>query len=137
MTSEPPPSGNSPAVVDSCTTGSFLSESPTRKRQRRSKQDPQFVFDSPAAEQNDSESKSAKQSPLKTNPKPLRTVESLDGNADIYEPGDIVWCKLGSFPWWPALIVRRALRDTTIIRLILLIHFSTGAMPKKGFTPKF
>jgi hypothetical protein len=26
-------------------------------------------------------------------------------SSDLYEPGDIVWSKLGSFPWWPALIV--------------------------------
>ncbi|CAF3252444.1 unnamed protein product, partial [Rotaria sp. Silwood2] len=34
---------------------------------------------------------------------------SVDENsigADLYEPGDIVWSKLGSFPWWPALIYR-------------------------------
>ncbi|CAF4654850.1 unnamed protein product, partial [Rotaria sp. Silwood2] len=38
-----------------------------------------------------------------------RSVHSVDENsigADLYEPGDIVWSKLGSFPWWPALIYR-------------------------------
>ena len=118
MTSESTPSGNKHDLVDSSDAVLFLSESPTRKRQRRSKQDPQFVFDGSAAEQNDSESKSTKQSPSKTKPKPLRTVESLDSAADLYEPGDIVWCKLGSFPWWPALIVRRDLSPTVIIFLL-------------------
>jgi hypothetical protein len=52
------------------------------KRQRRIKQDPQFIFDNPTAE------------PTTSTP-----------SSDLYEPGDIVWSKLGSFPWWPALIV--------------------------------
>ncbi len=57
----------------------------TGKRQRRIKQDPQFIFDNPAIEPT--------------------TSHSNNTNSDLYEPGDIVWSKLGSFPWWPALIV--------------------------------
>jgi hypothetical protein len=55
-------------------------QSSTGKRRRWIKQDPQFIFDHPASE-------------------PTTTT------SDLYEPGDIVWSKLGSFPWWPALIV--------------------------------
>ena len=51
-------------------------QSSTGKRRRYIKQDPQFIFDRPTTTTN-----------------------------ELYEPGDIVWSKLGSFPWWPALIV--------------------------------
>jgi hypothetical protein len=42
---------------------------------------------------------------MKSKAKPSQSVDSADTSADLYEPGDIVWCKLGGFPWWPALIV--------------------------------
>jgi hypothetical protein len=74
----------------------FLSESTPQKRQRRIKQDPQFIFENSTTDATTSDSN--KQTPTK----------SVDDNtviASLYEPGDIVWSKLGSFPWWPALIV--------------------------------
>ncbi len=85
-------------------------ESPSQKRPRRSKQqDPQFVFDNPTTEETEIDttlSNTNKRSSIKTKEKPLRSVDSAaDTSADLYEPGDIVWCKLGGFPWWPALIV--------------------------------
>ena len=79
------------------------SESPTRKRPRRSKQDPNFMFDSTATDQTNMDTN--KRTPMKTKAKPLNSLDSADASADLYEPGDIVWCKLGGFPWWPALIV--------------------------------
>jgi hypothetical protein len=88
----------------------LTSESPSRKRPRRSKQqDPQFVFDNPTTDETEidpTQTNTNKRTPIKTKAKPLRPVDSTpDASADLYEPGDIVWCKLGGFPWWPALIV--------------------------------
>jgi len=80
------------------------SESPSRKRPRRSKQDPQFIFDNPTTDEMETDTTN-KRSSIKTKTKPLSSVDSADASADLYEPGDIVWCKLGGFPWWPALIV--------------------------------
>ncbi len=74
----------------------FISESTPQKRQRRIKQDPEFIFESLTTD--DTTSNSNKQ--IKT-----EFVDENTSNTDLYEPGDIVWSKLGSFPWWPALIV--------------------------------
>ena len=87
---------------------SRLPESPVRKRPRRSKQDPQFIFEKPTGDDPalDATTPSPnKRSPNKAKNKAARPVETADASADLYEPGDIVWCKLGGFPWWPALIV--------------------------------
>ena len=46
-----------------------------------------------------------KRTPVKTKVKAIQPIESVDASGELYEPGDIVWCKLGGFPWWPALIV--------------------------------
>jgi hypothetical protein len=81
----------------------LISESGSRKRQRRSKQDPQFIFDNAVTDE--TEMDTTKRSPIKPKSKPLHSVDSVDASADLYVPGDIVWCKLGSFPWWPALVV--------------------------------
>lgn len=86
----------------------LTSESPTRKRPRRTKQDPQFIFDNSTNAETTTEPASAnanKRTPVKKKPKSLQPTDSADTSADLYVPGDIVWCKLGGFPWWPALIV--------------------------------
>jgi hypothetical protein len=53
----------------------------------------------------DTASTSNNQTPLKNKTKPVHPIEDNSAGADLYEPGDVVWSKLGSFPWWPALIV--------------------------------
>ena len=75
----------------------MTSETNSSKRTRRSRQDPQFVFESPTPD----ETETKKRAPKKTS----RPAETTDNDGELYEPGDIVWCKLGNFPWWPALIV--------------------------------
>lgn len=64
-------------------------ESIPQKRQRRIKQDPQFIFENSVTE----------------SVAPIRTTNEQSTSPILYEPGDIVWSKLGSFPWWPAVIV--------------------------------
>ncbi|CAF1469373.1 unnamed protein product, partial [Rotaria sordida] len=46
------------------------------------------------------------QSLIKTKIESVHSIDENSTGADLYEPGDIVWSKLGSFPWWPALIYR-------------------------------
>lgn len=75
----------------------MTSETNSTKRPRRSKRDPQFVFERSTREENEI----LKCSKVKSS----RPAESTDNDGELYEPGDIVWCKLGNFPWWPALIV--------------------------------
>lgn len=80
-------------------------ESTISKRPRRSKpQDPQFVFDNPTVV-NESAANPTPTTPKRAPKKTTQSVDSTDTSGDLYEPGDIVWCKLGGFPWWPALIV--------------------------------
>ncbi|CAF4531993.1 unnamed protein product, partial [Rotaria sp. Silwood2] len=85
---------------------STVSESTPRKRQRRLRQDPQFIFENPTTNEieMDTTSKSNKQSSIKTTTRSVQSVDENSTGVDLYEPGDIVWSKLGSFPWWPALI---------------------------------
>ncbi|CAF3083150.1 unnamed protein product [Rotaria sp. Silwood2] len=87
---------------------STVSESTPRKRQRRLRQDPQFIFENPTTNEieMDTTSKSNKQSSIKTTTRSVQSVDENSTGVDLYEPGDIVWSKLGSFPWWPALIYR-------------------------------
>jgi hypothetical protein len=80
----------------------FLSESTPQKRQRRLKQDPQFIFENSTTDEIEPE-KIPQSNKQKS--KSIQPVEENTIGADLYEPGDIVWSKLGSFPWWPALIV--------------------------------
>ena len=80
-------------------------ESPLRKRQCRSKPESQSITDNLMVEETEMDTtvgNTEKRSPVK---KSAKTSHNVDPSADLYEPGDIVWCKLGSFPWWPALIV--------------------------------
>jgi hypothetical protein len=80
----------------------FLEESTPQKRQRRLKQDPQFIFEHSTTDETEPEKIPQLN---KQKPKSIQSVEENTIGADLYEPGDIVWSKLGSFPWWPALIV--------------------------------
>ena len=88
------------------TTETDSSESTRRKRQRRVKQDPHFVFENSTVAEREIESKPV----ASVKPKATRVKSTNEPavGADLYEPGDLVWSKLGSFPWWPALIVSRS-----------------------------
>jgi len=116
----------------------LISESPSRKRPRRSKQpDPQFIFDDPTTDETEIDTTPAntnKRSPIKPKAKSLRSVDSVDSSADLYEPGDIVWCKLGGFPWWPALIVCFNMFENN--NLIFFLYISIDVMLKVEYTPK-
>lgn len=117
----------------------LTSESPTRKRPRRSKQDPQFIFDNPTVDDNAMDttpSNGNKRTPIKKKTKPLVTVESADASADLYEPGDIVWCKLGGFPWWPALIVCRICFQQKKFNFIFLLFISIDVLLKAEYIQK-
>ncbi|CAF3644307.1 unnamed protein product [Rotaria sp. Silwood1] len=83
-------------------------ESTSRKRQRRLRQDPQFIFENPTTNEieMDTTPKSNKQKSIQIKTRSVHSVDDNSIGADLYEPGDIVWSKLGSFPWWPALIYR-------------------------------
>ncbi|CAF3765302.1 unnamed protein product [Rotaria socialis] len=90
------------------TTAQSSSESIPKKRQRRVKQDPEFIFENATTHEIEI---NVKPKPTKQNfnATPTKSIDSIDDSsigADLYEPGDIVWSKLGSFPWWPALIYR-------------------------------
>ncbi len=107
------------------------SESPSRKRLRRSKQqDPQFIFDNPTVDETAintaSTANANKRTPTKPKIKSLQSVDSVDTSADLYEPGDIVWCKLGGFPWWPALIVGVHWFHTTTLLFFYLVSMRSG-----------
>ncbi|CAF0872258.1 unnamed protein product [Adineta ricciae] len=82
------------------TTDLTSPESTSQKRLRRTKQDPQFIFEHI--------SKTVDSTPVVNKQKPKSVISTNDTvpGADLYEPGDVVWSKLGSFPWWPALIYR-------------------------------
>lgn len=79
-----------------------LSESSTDKTLRRSKRERHSRLDLSV---NSGEPTESKKTIVKT--KTIKVPTELhDDQADLYQPGDIVWCKLGNFPWWPALVVR-------------------------------
>ena len=94
--SEPSPAGTAPNPLPEPSIG---------KRVRRIKHDPAFVFGNSATLDTDTDVVPAPSKPKVKKPKPLVVEEENTIGADLYEPGDIVWSKLGSFPWWPALIV--------------------------------
>ncbi|CAF1512048.1 unnamed protein product [Adineta steineri] len=79
-------------------TGNSTSEAAPQKRQRRSKQDSQFIFENTTVDR--------ALNLTKPKIKPIQPINEHTIPADIYQPGDVVWSKLGSFPWWPALIYR-------------------------------
>ncbi|CAF1448791.1 unnamed protein product [Rotaria sordida] len=84
-------------------------ESTPRKRQRRLRQDPQYIFENPTTheiEMDITPKSNKQQSLIKTKIESVHSIDENSTGADLYEPGDIVWSKLGSFPWWPALIYR-------------------------------
>ena len=86
----------------------FLLETTPQKRQRRLKQDPEFIFENSATtidDEIDTTPVLNNQTSVKNKPEPVEPVDENPTGGDLYEPGDIVWSKLGSFPWWPALIV--------------------------------
>ena len=85
-------------------------ESIPQKRQRRIKQDPQFIFDNSVAEST----------------APIRTTDEQTTSPILYEPGEIVWSKLGSFPWWPALIVTKIIFSKSEFRSFLIQTVSMG-----------
>ena len=113
------------------TTEAGPSDSSTRKRQRRVKQDPEFVFGNSTAAVTKIESKSVISAKQKT--KPAKSTDESAVGADLYEPGDLVWSKLGSFPWWPALIVSRFSPSHASI---YLRSSSTVVRPKVAYIPE-
>ena len=101
MASEQPTSGNIRQVRHQVFSIPNL-ESSIQNRPRRTKPDPQVVVARSATAVDGS---TTQRSPLKIKSKPAPSSDSVDADADLFAPGDIVWCKLGSFPWWPALVV--------------------------------
>jgi len=109
-------------------------ESTISKRPRRSKpQDPQFVFDTSTGT-DESTAIPAVIPPKRTPKKAPQTIDAADASADLYEPGDIVWCKLGGFPWWPALIV--CLFFSSIHSISNLFYFSIDVHLKEEYIRK-
>lgn len=99
MTTEQSPSGKSSRTF--LYSHVFPLESTPQKRQRRIKQDPEYIFENSTTDETPSTSINK--------PSKLKSGHSVDENTndiDLYKPGEIVWSKLGSFPWWPALIFR-------------------------------
>lgn len=93
------------------------------------KQDPQFIFDTPTAMDSVTETppKRIKANIIKTKTRSAHSVDEDTVGADLYVPGDIVWSKLGSFPWWPALIV---IIFYAFSKIINIFFYSIGAMLK-------
>ncbi|UJR14907.1 hypothetical protein I4U23_001891 [Adineta vaga] len=77
-------------------------ESTSQKRQRRLKQDPQFVFEHTTTTPTTDPIPIVKKQKTKS----VSITNEDTSDANLYQPGDVVWSKLGSFPWWPALIYR-------------------------------
>jgi hypothetical protein len=77
----------------------FHAESTPQRRQRRLKQDPQFIFEHPTETKIDTPSISNNQT------KPIHPIDKNPTGADLHKPDDIFWSKLSSFSWLPALIV--------------------------------
>lgn len=82
------------------------------KRPHHLREDPSFIFDH--------------------RPKKKKTEISPDLHAEQYEPGDLVWSKLGNFPWWPALVVsdrailsfNRCFSIAAKMKMVLLLELS-------------
>lgn len=98
------------------------------------------MFDNPTTDETESDTaqiNSNKRTSIKTKIKPLRSVDSTpDASADLYEPGDIVWCKLGGFPWWPALIVCVHIHKKNVDFIFVFLFISIDVQLKVEYTQK-
>jgi hypothetical protein len=65
----------------------FHAESTPQKRQRRLKQNLQFIFEHPTETKIDTPSASNNQT------KPIHPIDKNPSGADLHEPGDVFWSK--------------------------------------------